>query len=298
MAGLRELSNELAGLVDRSGPGLVRVEARRRYPASGFVWSQEGLIVTAHHVIEQEENIRIGFDQKETSPANLVGRDPTTDLALLRADSVKGSPLSKAGVQELKVGSFVLGLGRPEQHVMASFGILNEVGKEWRTPTGGTVDRYIQSSIVMMPGFSGGPLVDVEGAIIGMNTSALVREGSLTIPVQTIDRIVKSILEHGRVRRGYLGVGTQPVRLPETMWEPLGQETGLLVVSVEPGSPAEVAGLLLGDVIIQVNGERIRFMDDLMGSLSGDRVGQTVPVGILRGGERTEKSVTLGERKY
>jgi len=296
-ANLRELSNELAGLVERSGTGVVRVEARRRYPASGIVWSQDGLIVTAHHVVEQEENIRVGFDQKETVAAALVGRDPTTDLAILRSEAVKGTPVTRVDASGLKVGSIVLGLGRPERQVMASFGILNAVDGEWRTPTGGTIDRFLQSSIVMMPGFSGGPLVDGEGRVIGLNTSALTREASLTIPVETSDRVAKAILEHGRVRRGYLGVGTQPVRLPENLWEPLGQETGLLVVSVEPGSPSEVAGMMLGDVIIQVAGERIRFMDDLIASLAGDRVGQTVPVAILRGGEKAEKSVTLGERK-
>jgi len=296
-ANLREISNELVSLVERGGAGIVRVEARRRYPASGIAWSQEGLIVTAHHVVEQEENIRVGFDKKETVSAVLVGRDPTTDLAVLRSDAAKVTPLPKAEVSGVKVGSIVLGLGRPERSVMASFGILNAVGAEWRTPTGGTIDRFLQSSIVMMPGFSGGPLVDAEGRLIGLNTSALIREGSLTVPVETIDRVVKAILEHGRVRRAYLGVGTQPVRLPETLWKPLGQETGLLVVSVEPGSPAEAAGLMLGDVIIQVDGNPIRFMDDLIAALAGDQVGRTAPVGILRGGEKAEKSVTLAERK-
>jgi S1-C subfamily serine protease len=295
--GLRELSNELVGIVGKSGPGVVRVEARRRYPASGIVWSQDGLVVTAHHVVEQEENIRVGFDKKDTVPAVLVGRDPSTDLAVLRVEALSSSPVPKADISSLQVGSIVLGLGRPEQRVTASFGILTTVKDEWRTPAGGTVDHFIRSSIEMMPGFSGGPLVDVEGRVIGLNTSALLREGSLTIPVGTIERVSRAILEHGRVRRGYLGVGTQPVRLPEFLWERLGQETGLLVVSVEQGSPAEVGGLMLGDVIVALASQPIRFMDDLIASLAGDRVGQTVSVSILRGGERAEKSVTLGERK-
>jgi S1-C subfamily serine protease len=148
----------------------------------------------------------------------------------------------------------------------------------------------------MYPGFSGGPLVDVDGAVLGLNTSALLRGMSLTVPTPTVRQVVETLLAHGRVRRGYLGVGAQPVRLPAKLEEGLGQETGLLLVSVEPRGPAGQAGLLLGDTIVALDGEPVRHMDELLALLSGDRVGAAMPVRFVRGGQVQELTVTIGER--
>jgi len=150
--------------------------------------------------------------------------------------------------------------------------------------------------VLMYPGFSGGPLVDVSGRVIGLNTSALLRGVSLTLPASTVRGVVEALLAHGRIRRGYLGVGSQMVRLPETLQNELGQETGVLLVSVEPDSPAGQAGLLLGDTLVGMDGQPVRQLDDLLGLLSGERVGRTVPARIVRGGQLQEISVTIGER--
>ncbi len=289
------ISNELAGMVEAAGPAIVRVEGRRRLPASGIVWSDDGIVVTAHHVVERDDRIGVGLADGNKVDAELVGRDPTTDLAVLRVEGAQPSSAKSAQVDDLSVGHLVLALGRPGRTVQATLGIVSALGTSWRTAAGGTIDRYLQTDVVMYPGFSGGPLVDADGKVLGLNTSAL-RGVSLTIPSLTVDRVVESILSHGRVQRGYLGVGVQPVNLPEVLAEELGQETGLILISVEPGSPAEAGGLTLGDTLLSVHGEPVRQLDDLLSLLSGELVGEEVLIRILRGGESGEQKVTVGER--
>lgn len=289
------ISNELAGMVEAAGPAIVRVEGRRRLPASGIVWSDDGIVVTAHHVVERDDRIGVGLADGKQVDAELVGRDPTTDLAVLRIEGAQPSSAMSAQEDDLSVGHLVLALGRPGRTVQATLGIVSALGTSWRTAAGGTIDRYLQTDVVMYPGFSGGPLVDAEGKVLGLNTSAL-RGVSLTIPNLTIDRVVESILSHGRVQRGYLGVGVQPVNLPEAISKELGQDTGLILISVEPDSPAEAGGLTLGDTLLSVNGEPVRRLGDLLSLLSGELVGEQVLISILRGGEPGEQTVTVGER--
>jgi S1-C subfamily serine protease len=231
-----------------------------------------------------------------TVAAALVGRDPTTDLAVLRAEAGGLTPPTWAEADSARVGHLVLAVGRPGHKAMATLGIISALGEGWRTPAGGQVDRYVQTDVVMYPGFSGGPLVDANGHALGLNTSALLRGVSLAVPAATLRRVVETLLVHGRVRRGYLGVGAQPVRLPATLAQQLGQETGLLLVSVEPGSPAEQGGLLLGDTIVALDGRPVAHMDDLLDGLSGERVGVAVPVRVVRGGQVQDLTVVIGER--
>ncbi len=295
MSVLSDLSQTLAAAVENAGAGIVRVQARPRLAATGIVWSGDGVIVTAHHIVEEEDNIGIGLPDGRTATAKLVGRDPTTDLAVLRADTTGLSPRGWADVNTLKVGHIVLALGRPGQKVMATLGIVSALGDSWRTPGGGRLDRYLQTDVVMYPGFSGGPLVDAAGQYIGLNTSALVRGVSLTVPAVTMQQVVQTLLTKGKVSRGYLGVGAQPVRLPANISQQINQETGLLLVSVEPGGPADKAGLYLGDVITGIAGQPVRHLDDLLGALSSDRIGASVPVRVVRGGALRDVSVTVGE---
>lgn len=295
MSVLSDLSQNLATAVENAGTGIVRVEARPRLPASGIVWSADGVIVTAHHIVEEEENIGIGLPDGRTATAKLVGRDPTTDLAVLRSDATGLAPRGWADISNTKVGHIVLALGRPGQRVMATLGIISALGDSWRTPAGGRLDRYLQTDVVMYPGFSGGPLVDANGQFIGLNTSALLRGVSITVPAATLQQVVQTLLTKGKVTRGYLGVGAQPVRLPSAVSQQLNQETGLLLVSVEPGGPADKAGLFLGDVVAGIGGQAVRHLDDLLGALSSDRVGTSVPVKIVRGGAVRDVNVTVGE---
>jgi S1-C subfamily serine protease len=294
---LTQLSDTLAGAVEAAADGIVRVEGRRRLAASGIVWSPD-IIVTAHHVLRRDENITIGLPDGQKVSASVAGRDPTTDLAVLRIESnpLKPAPLANMGEQPLKVGHLVLALGRPGKSVQVTMGVVSALGEGWRTPAGGQIDQYLQTDVVMYPGFSGGPLVNTHGELVGLNTSGLLRGVSLALPVVTVTRVVDTLLAHGRVRRGYLGVSTQPVRLPETLKEELNQETGLLLTGVEADGPAGTGGLLLGDTIVALDGSPVRYHDDLLALLAAGRAGTEVVVRIIRSGQVQELKVSVGER--
>ena len=268
------------------------MEGSDRLPATGIVWDSEGLIVTSHHVLERDENINIGFQDGESVGAEVLGRDPSTDLALLRTSKRRSNVPDWADPEGLRVGHLALSLGRPGANVRATMGIVAALGKAWRTPAGGLLDRYVQTDTVMYPGFSGGPLVDAQGRFVGLNSSALLRGVSITIPATTIRRVVRDLQEHGSVRRAYLGVGAQPTRMPEALAKELDQETGLLLVSVEQGSPAEEGGLFLGDTLVTLGESPVRHMDDLFNGLDGERIGKPLAVRILRGGQLLDLTVS------
>lgn len=290
----QSLSEAMATAVETAGESIVQVNGRRRMPASGIVWAADGTIVTAHHVVKSD-NVTVHLPQGRTVAATLVGRDPTTDLALLRAEA-DGLQAAAWEDGQVQVGNLVLALARPGRTVQATLGVVSALGGSWRTGAGGEIDRYLQTDVLMYPGFSGGPLVNAAGQFVGINSSALRRGASLTIPATTVRRVAAALLAHGRVQRGYLGVSTQPVRLPPSLRDEIGQETGLLIVAVESDSPAEAGGLVLGDTIVGLDGETVRHHDDLVGLLSGERVGQKVPLAIVRGGKRQTVNVTIGER--
>lgn len=290
-----QLSADLASAVETAGHSIVRVEARRRQPASGIVWSADGLIVTAHHVVEREE-VKIGLPDGTTVKAVLVGRDPSTDVAVLRAEASGLTAATWASEADARVGQLVLAVGRPDANTQATLGVINTVDGEWRTMGGGAVAKFIQTDVTMYPGFSGGPLVAASGSFVGMNSSALARGMSIALPPSTLVRVADALVAHGRVRRGFLGVSAQPARLPAALAQTVGQEIGLLLISVEAGSPAEQAGMVLGDVIVSLDGVSVRHMDDLMGVLVGDRVGKAVEAKIVRGGQAHTLTVTIGER--
>jgi len=293
---LSDLSTAMAAMIDLAGAAVVRVNGRRGVPGSGIIWSGDGEIVTASHVVRREEDLRVGLPDGREVDAKLIGRDPAADIAVLRASATGLKAPTWLPMDEARVGQLVLALGRPGRTVQATLGVVSALGSEWRTPEGGLVDRYLQTDVVMYPGFSGGPLVSADGRFVGMNTSGLSRGVSLTLPAVTLQRIVPMLVQHGHVRRGYLGIGAQPVRLPEEVAGQLGQETGVLLMSVEPGGPAAKAGLALGDTLVTLEGAPIRHMDDVLAALGGDRIGSTLGARYLRGGKLHDVRVTVGER--
>ena len=292
---LTELSDALANSVEAAAESVVRVEGRRRIAGSGFVWSVDGLIVTANHVVKKDKSIRVGLHDGQSIEAKVAGRDASTDLAVLKIDA-DGLTAATPAPKDYRVGHIVLALGRPGRTVQATMGIVSALGNSWRTHLGGQIDRYVQTDVVMYPGFSGGPLVGAGGQVLGLNSSALMRGVSLTIPAITLERIVEALAKHGRLKRGYLGVSTQSVRLPSGAREELGQKSGLLIVNVETDSPADEGGLLLGDTIVGLSESVIRKHEDLLAQLSGNVVDQKTPVKIIRGGEIRTINVTIGER--
>lgn len=293
---LKSLSAELGELVAGSSQSIVRVEGRSRLAASGVIYAAEGVIVTAHHVVERADNLRVGLPDGDTIEATLVGRDPSVDLAVLQ---VQRSTLTEAtwiDASELHVGNLVMALGRPGGDVETALGVISSLGGAWRTGAGSEIDRYLQADIVMYPGFSGGALVAMDGRIGGINTSALVRGASVTVPAATVKRVVTTILEHGHMPRGYLGVGLQPVRLEAAIVDAVGQQTGLMLMSVEEGGPAAQAGLLQGDVLVTLDGVAVRHLDDLQALLTSDRAGKQAPIRLVRAGVLQEKAVTIGQK--
>jgi S1-C subfamily serine protease len=293
---LRSLSDALVELIEAVNPSVVRVLARRRIPATGIVWGPDGLIVTANHVVHSDEAISVGLHGGELCSATLVGRDPTTDIAALRVDANDLVPPCWGQLEDMRVGSFVLALGRPEPGIQATLGIISALDEGWRTRHGGYIDRYIDIDARMFPGFSGGPLVDMSGQVLGLNTSALTRGIGVAIPHATLQRVVEALSTHGRIRRGHLGVGVQTTRLPERVQGEVNQEAGLLLVGVKPGSPAEQNGLIVGDIIVAFDGKSTQTREHLGALLTADRIDKKIPMLIVRGGQLEELAVVIGER--
>lgn len=287
MALFEDISNAMADTVEAASKGVVRVEARKRLPATGIIW-RENVIVSAHHVIRKDDNISVGLPDGSVVTANLVGRDPDSDIAVLRVEQAL-TPLPLAQDGSLRVGHLALAVGKPGEHVQTTLGVVSALGT-------GQMDGLIQTDVVMYPGFSGGPLVDASGRVQGMNTSGFNRGASIAIATKKINQVVETLLTHGRMKKGYLGVGAQPVRLPEKLAGEIGQETGLMLASVEAGSPGEQGGLLQGDIIVAVDGQPTPHLDALLMLLGGDRVGKTIPVKIVRGGQVQDVTVTVGEK--
>lgn len=293
---LTQLSDDLAAAVEKAGAGTVTVFARRRMPASGIAWTADGHVVTANHVVEREDDITLGLPDGRTVPATLVGRDPGSDIALLKADVADLTPAPRA-TAEVKIGHLVLAVARPGQSgAMASFGAVSVVGGAWRTATGGSIEGFVRADVAMLPGFSGGPLVNGNGEVIGLNSSTLGRGGGMTIPAAAIETVVASLQAHGKVRRGFLGIGAQSAKVPASLAEHAGQDKGLLVVSVEADGPADKGGLMLGDLLLALNGEAVAEVDELQAKLTGDWVGKPLPIKVIRGGQPREISVVVGER--
>ncbi len=294
---LTDFSNELSSAVEKGGASTILVDARKRYPASGIAYTED-LILTADHVVTREENIKALLPDGRTLPATIAGRDPGSDLALLRLSEKALTPAKTS--EDVKVGQLVLALGRPNSEGMqASWGIVTSINGPTRTFRGGLLDEYIRTETTPYPGFSGGPLVSTEGEVLGLNTSGLTHGSSLTIPVKVAWRIAEALARHGTVKRGYLGVRTQPVEIPEAGRKALKREQnhGLLVLWLEEGGPAEKGGLLVGDILVAISSQPVGDPDDLFSALNSDAVGKTIAVEILRGGRPETVRVTVGERK-
>lgn len=296
---LAAFSDALADAVALVGQSVVRVDGRHRQPASGIIWTSDGLIVTADHVVERDDDLTIGLADGRTVKAKLIGRDPGADLALLKADATDLPPIQRSSTA--RVGSIALLVARPGPELMASLGTVSAVSGPIRTRRG-RLDGLIATDATFYPGFSGAPLISGGGGAVGLATSRFRggRGSGVVIPISTIERTVAALSAHGRVRSGFVGIGSQPVQLPVALREKAGlgsQETGLLVVTVEAGGPAETAGVMLGDVLVAFGGEAVRDPGELRDLLGPERVGQATALRIIRGGEPLDLTVTVGERE-
>jgi S1-C subfamily serine protease len=292
--GLVAFSNSIAELVARLEPSLVRVEGRHRRGATGVVYDEAGTIVTAAHALGRAESVALTLPDGSTQTAPVVGRDPSTDVALLRASLPKATPAPWSDATP-RVGQLVLALARPGRTVRAALGIVGASGEGFRTAWGGQIDRFLQADLEPPPGFSGGLLLGVGGEAFGMTSAGLARGAGLTVPISTLRRVVGELLAHGRVKRGYLGVSVYPVRLPPSIASSAGQQDGAIVVAVEPESPADKAVLMLGDVLLSLNGAPVRGPDDLL-TLLRDQAASEVTLRFSRGGVGGQATFVAGER--
>jgi S1-C subfamily serine protease len=276
---LSQLSNDLAAAVDAAAASVVIVDARRRFPASGVVWNDQGVIATASHVVERDDDLAVILPDGRRVEATLIGRDPGTDVALLKIDPAGATPAKKTAI-DTKPGHLVLAIGRVDDSgPQASFGAVSAIGGFFNRPGRGS-QSFIRAEIAMLPGFSGGPLIDATGAVIGINTSHLGR-GHITIPAAVVDWVAA-----GKSKRGFIGVGVQAVTIPQALAAAAGvtQEQALVIVGIEPGGPAETAGFYIGDVILGINDQPVSSVEEFQAQLSGDLVGTQAAIKVIRGG--------------
>jgi S1-C subfamily serine protease len=286
---LAALSNGLAAAVDRAGRSVVAVHARPRFSSSGVIW-RPGIIVTAEHTIRREEEITVTLPNGANHAATLVGSDAGTDVAVLKLAG-PGGEAAPQGAAETRPGHLALAVGRSQDSgVNATWGIVSAVSGSWRTWRGGRLDQYIRLDLTMYPASSGSAVIDTSGAALGIATTALSRIAGVAIPASTINRVLDQILARGHVPRGYLGVGLQPVELPD-------HHKGLIVLSVETGGPAAKAGVLIGDILVSLAETAVADTDDVQSALESSGVGRTIEAGLLRGGAERRIAITVGERQ-
>jgi len=294
---LSELSSQLASAVEAAANSVVAINARRRIPSSGIVW-RDGVIVSASHTVRRDDEIPVTLPNGDSTVARVAGRDSATDLIALRVEGTKSYVAPRADASSLRVGSLVLAVGRPGRNVSASFGIVSAVGEGWRTWQGARIDRVLRLDLAVYDGFSGGPLVDYSGAVLGLNNSALARGTPLALPAAAVDRVLDELLERGHVRRPFIGIAVQPVALSASVVKQhgLNGDTGLLIVSIADSSPADKAGMILGDVLLDANGNGLAGPDDLLDALSSVSRDGAVTLKFLRGGSIKTASVTPADR--
>ncbi|NJM71269.1 MAG: PDZ domain-containing protein [Scytonema sp. RU_4_4] len=295
---LLALSNNIADIVEQVGGAVVAVNAGRRVSPSGIHW-RNGIIVTSDESLQRYDEITVTLSNGTTVPVTLIGHDSTTDVAVFKVENAE-IPIANIGdAKTLKVGHLVLGLGRSsEGDIRAALGTVSVVSGAWRSMNGGNIDQFIRPDIMLYPGFAGGPLVDAAGLVVGMNTSGR-RGTALTIPASTVNRVIDQLLAKGHITRGYLGLGMQPVRLPNNLRTALNLTSvgGVIVVNVEPNGPADNAGVLIGDVLVTFDRTPVDDTGDVLALLnSGDRIGKTVTVQVIRGGALVELAIPIGER--
>jgi S1-C subfamily serine protease len=293
---LMDLSNAFTAAVEKAGASTVLVNARRRMPASGIAFGAD-LVLTADHVVERDDDISVVLSDGSEVKATLAGRDPGTDLAVLRLEKALAQPAEKA--PQAKVGQIVLAIGRPSlAGIEASLGTVSAIRGPVRTPRG-QLDGYYQTDTTSFPGFSGGPLIDAEGRVVGINTSGFGRGMAITIPAEIAWQVADELAKNGSIKRGYLGIRSQPVEINAAAQKALSREqaSGLLVVGLEDTSPAEAGGLLVGDTLVGINGRSVSDHEELFASLSGNIVGKEAQVEVLRGGQPQTLKVVIQERK-
>jgi len=290
---LTQFSNDLADAVEAAAPSVVQVQGRRR-PATGLVYA-EGVVVTTMRAVGRQDGLRVRTHTGDTLDATLAGWDPATSLAVLKVPGLVAAPFVPSATP-VRVGHLALAVARSWSNaVTASAGVVAVIGGPLPTGRRRAIDQVIRTTAPMHEGFSGGAFLDASGALVGMTTAAAIRGFGVVIPAGIVWKTAAHILEHGGSARGYLGIVGQPVRLRDSQ-AGANRDSALLVSGVGPDGPAAKAGLLIGDVILALDGAPVSSPEDLLDLLTGSRVGQTATLKLLRGGAPAEVTVTIGAR--
>jgi S1-C subfamily serine protease len=291
---LTSFSTQLADVVAAAAPSVVQVQGRRR-PASGLVYA-DGVVLTTVRALGREDNLQARRHDGRALAAELAGWDPTTGLAVLRVAGLDTPPIALAGAPA-RVGHLALAVARSWSNVVtASAGIVSVIGGPLPTGRRRAIDEVIRTTAPMHDGFAGGAFLDTSGGLLGIATAAAIRGSGVVIPASIAWKTAATVLEHGSLKRGYLGIAGQPVTLPDTQRGANGPTDGLLIVGVTSGSPASAAGVLVGDVILAFDGHPVESPEDLLDLLAGDRVGRQLTIHALRGGAAIDLAVIVGER--
>ena len=296
-AELIELSNALAQATERAAASAVAVHTESRGSASGVIW-RSGITVTAEHALRRDEEIHLTLPDNRVVPATLVGRDPSTDLAVLKCQEASGNT-AIGDVTALKPGSLTLVVGRTRASgPVAALGVVSLVAPERRTWTGAALAPYIRLDVGLQPTAIGGTVVDAQGRIVGIATPRFARFGAIAIPGPAVDRVIDTLLKKGHIPQGYLGVGLQSVRLPEALRQSLqrSERTAAIVLEVEPESPAHKAGIVIGDILITLAGHPVARLEDVHSQLHGESIGKPLVLKFVRGGATQEVNIVVGDR--
>ena len=291
---LSTFSNQLADAVDAVTPAVVQVQGRRR-PVSGLVYA-ENVVLTTARALGRGDALHVRCHDGRVLDAELAGWDPATSLAVLRVPELGVAPVAPARTPA-RVGHLAIAIARSWSNaVTASLGVVSVIGGPLQTGRRRSIDQVIRTTAPMHDGFSGGAFIDTDGGLVGVATAAAIRGLGVVIPASIAWNTAATVLEHGSLKRGYLGVAGQPVELSDNQARAHAREQGLLIVGVTSGSPAATAGLIVGDVILDFDGHAVDSPEDLLDLLRGDRVGRSVPLRVLRGGHVTDVNVAVGER--
>ncbi len=294
MTNISELSESVSAAVEKSAASVVRVSGGCRRTMSGTVWSATQIVVSQRDLADAE-TVGVGLADGSHVEARVVGRDPATDVALLEVAAGGLTPATFRDSDGVKLGELVIALGRPGKVTRASMRMIGAYAEDVATEAGGTLRRYIETDRAIPDGFAGGPVIDADGKALGIQSEALVRGADLVIPTELVREVVTELEAHGKVRTGFLGVSVSPVRLPQAATDQLGRRRGALVVAVAEGSAAEKGGLHLGDVILEVDGEKIANGRHLARALRG-RFDVEVTLKVWRTGQVVEIKATPGQR--
>ena len=291
-------SKELAETTAKAGAHAVAVHTESRGSSSGVIW-RPGIIVTAEHALQRDEDIQVTLPDGQVANAKFVGRDSSSDIAVLKCEQATTAVPSFSDTTTLHPGNVTLVVGRTRASgPIAALAFVSMVTSERRFWGGLSLSPYVRLDVALQRTGVGGAVVDAEGRVAGIATPKFAPTGALALPVATVNGVVDALLAQGRIPRGYLGVRLQPVRLPENLRETLQrkEKTAAIVLEVEPGGPAHNAGVVIGDILLSLDAKPVARLEDVQAHLHGANIGKSVAARFLRGGAPRDVTVTIAER--